>query len=229
MVPVGGGGLISGIAIALKESNPRIKIYGVESKNVPGMYLSLKKNMVIEPVYKKTLAEGIAVKRVGDIPFQISKKYLDDVIVVNENEIEEALLILASKKRLIVEGSGAVGLAGLLKRKRRFKNKNTIIVVSGGNIDIKILSKIIERGLKKSGRVMKLEIELPDMPGALGGLSTLLGELKANIVEIYHDRVSTDLPLDQAIVEITLETKSFGHQKEILKGLMKNGFKVIKK
>lgn len=227
LVPVGGGGLISGIAIALKESNPKIKIYGVESKNVSGMYLSLKKNKVVESVYKKTLAEGIAVKRVGDIAFKIAKKYLDDVIVVNEKEIEEALLILASMNRLIVEGSGAVGLAGLLKRKRSFKNKNTVIVVSGGNIDINVLTKIIARGLKKSGRVMKLEIELPDMPGALGGLSTLLGELKANIVEIYHDRMSTDLPLDQAIVEITFETKSFEHQKEVLKGLKKSGFKVL--
>lgn len=227
LVPVGGGGLIAGITLALKQLNPKIKIFGVESKNVPSMFVSLKNNKVVETDYKKTIADGIAVKKVGDIPFKIAKKYLDGVITVDEVEIEEAMLILASKKRMIVEGSGAVGLAALLKRKRSFKNKNTVIVVSGGNIDINVLTKIIDRGLRKTGRVMKLEIEMPDVPGALGDLSTLLGKLKANIIEIYHDRMSTDLPLDQAIVEITLETKSFEHQKEIINKLNKSGFKIL--
>ena len=227
LVPIGGGGLIAGITVALKQLNPKIKIYGVESKNVPAMFVSLKRNKIVEPDYKKTIADGIAVKKVGDIPFKIAKKYLDGVITVDEKEIEESLLILASKKRMIVEGSGAVGLAALLKRKRSFKNKNTVIVVSGGNIDINVLAKIIDRGLQKIGRVMRLEIELPDVPGALGDLSTLLGKLKANIVEIYHDRMSTDLPLDQAIVEITLETRNFEHQEEIINKLNKSGFKIL--
>lgn len=225
LVPVGGGGLISGIAIALKELEPKVKIYGVESKNAPAMHLSLISKKIVEPRFSKTIADGIAIKRVGDITFKLAQKYFDDVFVVDEKEIEEALLILASKKRLIVEGSGAVGLAGLLKRSRSFKNKNTVIVVSGGNIDINILAKIIERGLQKSGRLMRMEIELPDTPGALGELTTLLGNLEANIVEIFHDRMAAELPLGQAYVEITLETKSFEHQEEILNILIKSGYK----
>ncbi len=225
LVPVGGGGLISGVSVALKEINPKIKIIGVEAKNVPSMSVSLKNKEILEPKTTKTIADGIAVIRVGDITFDIVQKYVDDVITVSEKEIEEALMILASKKRMIVEGAGAVGLSGLLKRKKRFKNKNTAVVISGGNIDINVLTKIIDRGLQKDGRIVKLEIELPDVPGALGELSTLFGELRANIVEIYHDRLSTDLPLDRAYVQVTLETRSFEHQEEVLGVLKKKNYK----
>lgn len=225
LVPVGGGGLISGVSIALKEINPKIKIIGVEAKNVPSMSVSLKNKKIVEPKTTNTIADGIAVKRVGEITFDIVQKYVDDFITVSEKEIEEALMILASKKRLIVEGAGAVGLSGLLKRKKKFKNKNTVIIISGGNIDINVLTKIIDRGLQKEGRIVKLEIELPDIPGALGELSTLLGELRANIVEIYHDRLSTDLPLDRAYVQVTLETRSFEHQEDVLQSLEKRNYK----
>ncbi|MGH7885532.1 MAG: threonine ammonia-lyase, partial [Thermodesulfobacteriota bacterium] len=154
LVPVGGGGLISGVAVALKELNPKISIIGVEAKNAASMSVSLKKKKIVEPKNTKTIADGIAVIRVGDITFDITQKYVDDVIVVSENEIEDALMILVSKKRIIVEGAGAVGLSGLLKRKNRFKNKNTAIIISGGNIDINVLNKIIDRGLQKEGRIV---------------------------------------------------------------------------
>ena len=227
-VPIGGGGLISGVATALKEIQPRAMVYGIQSENVPSMIEALKKNRPVKVRSKVTLADGIAVSKAGDITFKIVKKLVDDVFTVNEDEIEDALLILASKKRLVVEGCGGAGLAGLIKRQRRFKNKNVVVLISGGNIDINILAKIIDRGMAKTGRLMKLELELPDIPGALGILSTLLGELKANIIHILHDRMSEGLAINRAIVEISMETRSFQHQKEIIRVLKRNKYNVLK-
>ena len=227
-VPIGGGGLISGIAIALKEANPKIKIFGIQAENVPSMVQALKKKKPVEVPSKLTLADGIAVKKAGDITLKIVNKYVDDVFTVNEDEIEDALLILASKKRLVVEGCGGVGLAGLMKMYKKFKNKNVAVLISGGNIDINILSKIIDRGLNKQGRLMRMDLELPDVPGALGILSTIIGNLKGNIIHILHDRITEGLALNRAIVEITLETKNQEHKREIARVLRKNGYKIIK-
>ncbi len=226
-VPIGGGGLISGIAIALKEANPRIKIFGIQAENIPSMVEALKKKRPVEVPSKLTLADGIAVKKAGDITLEIVNKYVDDVFTVNEDEIEDSLLILASKKRLVVEGCGGVGLAGLMKRHKKFKNKNVVVLISGGNIDINILSKIIERGLNKQGRLMRMDLELPDIPGALGVLSTLIGGLRGNIIHILHDRMTEGLALNRAIVEINLETRNKEHQKEIAGVLKRNGYKII--
>ena len=227
-IPIGGGGLISGIAVALKEVNPKIKIFGIQAENVPSMVEALKKKKPVNVRSKGTLADGIAVRRAGDITLGLVKKYVDDVFTVNEDEIEESLLILASKKRLVVEGCGGVGLAGLMKRHKKFKNKNVVVLISGGNIDINILSKIIERGLNRQGRLMRMDIELPDVPGALGILSTLIGELKGNIIHILHDRMTEGLAINRAIVEITLETIDWDHQKEIERNLKKYGYKILK-
>jgi len=227
-VPIGGGGLISGIAIALKEANPKIKIFGIQTENIPSMVEALKKKKPVEVPSKGTLADGIAVKKAGDITLKLVQKYVDDVFTVNEDEIEDSLLILASKKRLVVEGCGGVGLAGLMKRHKKFKNKNVVVLISGGNIDINILSKIIDRGLNQQGRLMRMDLELPDIPGALGILSTLIGDLKGNIIHILHDRMTEGLALNRAIVEITLETRNQEHQKEIAGVLKRNGYKIIK-
>jgi threonine dehydratase len=224
-VPIGGGGLISGISIALKENNPKIKIIGVQSSASPSMFLSREKGAVVEVNSKETIADGIAIKKAGVIPLKIVQNYVDDILTVDESEIEDALLLLTERKRIVVEGAGAVGLAGLLKWKGDSSAKNTAIIVSGGNIDINTLAKIMERGLMKRGRFMKLELELPDVPGSLAKLATLLGIVKANIVQIFHDRFSRDLQINKAIVEISLETKGYEHQKEILKLLMENGYK----
>ncbi|HWP93891.1 MAG TPA: threonine ammonia-lyase [Thermodesulfobacteriota bacterium] len=228
-VPVGGGGLISGVAIAIKEMHPRARIIGVQSKSAPSMSLSIKKGTVVETISAHTLADGIAIKKVGVLTLEIAKKYVDDVLTVDDDEIEDALLLLTEKKRIVVEGAGAVGLAGLLKNKKKFHKKSVLIVVSGGNIDINILAKIIDRGLIKNGRFLRLVVELPDIPGSLGRLASLLGAVKANIVQIYHDRASSDLPIDRADVEISLETKSFEHQKEIIKLLRENGYLPVEK
>jgi threonine dehydratase len=229
IVPVGGGGLIAGVAIAVKKMNPNIRVFGVQSKGAPSMFLSMKKKRIVETGSTQTIADGIAIKRIGEITFEIAQKYVDEVLTVDENGIEESLLLLTERKRIVVEGAGAVGLAGLLKRKKDFCKKNVAIIISGGNIDINLLARIIQRGLLKNGRLLRLELGLPDVPGSLGTLTTLLGEAKANIVEIYHDRYSKDLPIGEAIVEICLETRSFEHQEEILKLLKGKGYSPIKK
>lgn len=224
LVPVGGGGLISGIALAVNSYNKGTAIYGVESENVPAMSLSLRNDRITVPPLSSSLADGIAVKNIGKLTFEIVKNNVEDVAVVNESEIEDSLLILSQKKKLVVEGAGAVGLAGLIRKSEKYKNRNVVIVVSGGNIDVNILAKIIDRGMVKSGRLMRLEVELPDIPGALGKLSTLLGDLRANVIHIFHDRLSKGLPLGKAIVEISLETRSFEHQKEIMRVLERESY-----
>ena len=229
IVPVGGGGLIAGVAMALKKMNPNITVFGIQSKGAPSMFLSMKKKTIVEAGSTQTIADGIAIKRIGEITFELAQKYVDEVLTVDENEIEESLLLLTERKRIVVEGAGAVGLAGLLKRKKDFCKKNVAIIISGGNIDINLLARIIQRGLLKNGRLLRLELGLLDVPGSLGTLTTLLGEARANIVEIYHDRYSKDLPIGEAIVEISLETKSFEHQDEILKLLRGNGYNPRKK
>lgn len=225
IVPVGGGGLISGVSTAIKEKNPRIKIIGVQSKNAPSMSISLKKGTIVETGSGQTIADGIAIKKAGTLTFEIVKKYVDDIISVDDNEIEDALLLLTERKRIVVEGAGAAALAGLLKRKNKFRKRNVLILVSGGNIDINILAKIIERGLVKNGRFIRLIVDLPDIPGSLGQLTSLLGSLKANIVQISHDRFSRNLPINRAIVEISLETKGFEHQREVIMLLREKGYK----
>jgi threonine dehydratase len=224
IVPVGGGGLISGVSTAIKEMHPRITVMGVQSKNAPSMSLSLKKGTIVEMPVGQTIADGIAIKKPGTITFEIAKKYVDDMISVDDNEIEDALLLLTERKRIVVEGAGAAALAGLLKRKNKFHKQNVLILVSGGNIDINILAKIIERGLVKNGRFIRLIVELPDIPGSLGQLTSLLGSLKANIVQISHDRFSRNLPINRAIVEISLETKGFEHQREVIMQLKEKGY-----
>jgi threonine dehydratase len=228
-VPVGGGGLISGVSIAIKERKPRVRIVGVQSKGAPSMVVSMRKGRIVETSSVQTIADGIAIKRIGTITFEIVKRYVDDMISVDDSEIEESLLVLTERKRIVVEGAGAVGLSGLFRLRKEFQRKNALILISGGNIDINVLAKIIERGLVRNGRFIRLVIELPDVPGSLGRLASLLGSVKANIVQIYHDRFSRNLPIDRAFVEITLETKNFEHQKEIIRLLRENGYQPSEK
>ncbi len=229
IVPVGGGGLIAGVAMALKTKNPNTTVFGVQSEGSPSMFLSMKEETIVETGSAQTIADGIAIKSVGELTFEIAQRYVDEIITVDENEIEESLLLLTERKRIVVEGAGAVGLAGLLKSKSDFCKKNVVIIISGGNIDINLLAKIIQRGLLKNGRLLRLELGLRDVPGSLGTLTTLLGEAKANVVEIYHDRYSKNLPIGEAIVEISLETRGFEHQDEVLKLLRDSGYIAVKK
>lgn len=224
VVPVGGGGLISGIAIALKELRATIRVIGVQSDQAASAALSRQAGQVMPLTAIKTIADGIAVKRVGDLTFAVMERYVDDLVTVSDDDIAAAILIYMERIRIMVEGAGAASLAALVSRKVALKGVCTGVVVSGGNIDVQMVAKIIERGLVRTHRLLRITVELLDVPGALGRLSMLLGQLRANILQISHDRLSSDLPLDRATVEISLDTRNREHQQEIMQALDKAGY-----
>jgi threonine dehydratase len=224
VVPVGGGGLISGIAIALKELRPTIRVIGVQADQAASAMLSRQAGQVMPLTTIKTIADGIAVKRVGDLTFALIERYVDDLVSVSDDDIAAAILIYIERIRVMVEGAGAASLAALVSRKVALHGVCTGVVVSGGNIDVQMVAKIIERGLVRTHRLLRITVELLDVPGALGRLSTLLGQLRANILQISHDRLSSDLPLDRATVEISLDTRTREHQREIMHALDKAGY-----
>jgi len=224
IIPIGGGGLISGNAIAAKGIKPGIKVFGVQTSRFPSMVQSLKG----QPVQcgPSTIAEGIAVKQPGKLTLPIVRKYVDDIFLVEEHEIEAAVLLLLEVEKTVVEGAGAAGLAALAKHKTQFKGLNVGLVLSGGNIDLIALSSIIQRGLVRSGRLVRLIVGIPDIPGALSEITHILGQSNANIIEIRHQRAFTNLSLKTAEVEFVLQTLGKNHIREIEKTLTKSGYKV---
>ncbi len=225
IVPVGGGGLISGIAMAAKELNPNIKIIGVSSEGAPAMKHSFEAKKPIDSLSVRTIADGIAVRDTSPFTLEYILKNVDEMITVCEDEIANAILFLLEKQKLLVEGAGAVGVAALMHGKIVLpKNSNVAIVVSGGNIDVTMLSLIIEKGLMKSGRKMKLKVTLIDKPGALMKFTEILQNVGANIVQIGYDRTSIDLEFGDAHVSVALETKGDEHQEEIRTKLKEAGF-----
>jgi threonine dehydratase len=224
IVPVGGGGLISGIAVALKACRPTLRVIGVEAEQAASAVLSRQAGKVIELGAIKTIADGIAVKRVGDLTFTLMRQYVDDLVTVSDEDIAAAILIYMERIRVVVEGAGAASLAALVSHKVKLNGVCTGVVVSGGNIDVQMVAKIIEKGLVRTHRLLRITVELLDVPGALGRLSTLLGRLRANILQISHDRLTSDLPLDRAIVDISLDTRNREHQQEIMQALDLEGY-----
>jgi threonine dehydratase len=224
IVPVGGGGLISGIAIALKALRPTLRVIGVEADHAASAVLSRRAGKVMELGAIKTIADGIAVKRVGELTFALMEHYVDDLITVSDEDIAAAILIYMERIRVVVEGAGAASLAALVSHKVKLDGVCTGVVVSGGNIDVQMVAKIIEKGLVRTNRLLRITVELLDVPGALGRLSTLLGQLRANILQISHDRLTSDLPLDRAFVDISLDTRNREHQQEIMQALDKAGY-----
>lgn len=225
LVPVGGGGLISGVAMAAKELNPNIKIIGVSSEGAPAMKESFEAKKPIDSLSVRTIADGIAVRDTSPFTLNYILKNVDEMITVCEDEIANAILFLLEKQKLLVEGAGAVGVAALMHGKIDLpKNSNVAIVVSGGNIDVTMLSLIIEKGLMKSGRKMKLRVTLIDKPGALMRFTEILKNVGANIVQIGYDRTSIDLEFGDAHVSVSLETKGDEHQEEIRVKLKESGF-----
>jgi threonine dehydratase len=224
LVPVGGGGLISGIAVALKTLRPSIRIIGVEAEQAASAVLSRQAGRVMEVGAIKTIADGIAVKRMGDLTFALMQQYVDDLVTVSDEDIAAAILIYMERIRVVVEGAGAASLAALVSRKVQLDGVCTGVVVSGGNIDVQMVAKIIEKGLVRTNRLLRITVELLDVPGALGRLSTLLGQLRANILQISHDRLTSDLPLDRAIVDISLDTRNLEHQEEVMWALDQAGY-----
>jgi threonine dehydratase len=224
VVPVGGGGLISGIAVALKTLRPTIRIIGVEAEQAASAVLSRQTGRAMELAAIKTIADGIAVKRVGDLTFGLMQQYVDDLVTVSDEDIAAAILIYMERIRVVVEGAGAASLAALVSHKVKLDGVCTGVVVSGGNIDVQMVAKIIEKGLVRTDRLLRITVQLLDMPGALGRLSTLLGQLRANILQISHDRLTSDLPLDRAIVDISLDTRNREHQQEVMQALDRAGY-----
>ena len=225
VVPIGGGGLISGIATAIKDILPSCKVIGVASEGAPAMATSYREGRAIDTTSVRTIADGIAVRDTSPKTLEYILKYVDGIQLVGEDEIANAILFLLEKQKLLVEGAGAVGVAAILHGKIDMPKGSKIgIVLSGGNIDVTMLSLIIEKGLIKSSRKMKLIVTLMDKPGSLMLFTELLTTVGANIVQIGYDRTSTDLKFGDAFVSVDLETKGVEHQEQIRKILKESGF-----
>ena len=229
VVPVGGGGLISGVAFALKSLNPNIKVYGVQATGAPSMVNSLKDDKIECLDSVSTIADGIKVKEPGEHTFELCKKYVDDVVTVTDDEISSAILALIEQHKLIAEGAGAVSVAAVMFNKVPIKGKKVVCLVSGGNIDVTILSRVIKRGLLKSGRSDTLTIQLEDKPGQLRDVSKLIADLGGNVVSVHHERASEDSDITDCILRIVLETRNYEHKAEIRKALTDAGFKLVNK
>jgi threonine dehydratase len=222
VVPVGGGGMIAGIAIAAKALNPGIEIVGVETSGFPAVHCALHGRAAA--FAGSTIAEGIAVKEPGALTLPIIRAHVADVLLVEDGDIEQAIVQLLEIEKTVVEGAGAAGLAALLRHPDRFRGRKVGVVLSGGNIDPLVLSDIIERGLVRSGRLVRLRVEMRDLPGALARVTACLAEANANIEEVHHQRAFTNLPVLSAEVEFVLQTRGPEHVREIVAALDAVGF-----
>ncbi|MEO1958502.1 MAG: threonine ammonia-lyase [Nautiliaceae bacterium] len=228
IVPVGGGGLISGVASAAKQINPHIKVIGVTAAGAPAMRLSFLSGSVQDSAFVKTIADGIAVRDTSPITFEIIKEVVDDIVEVDDEEIANAILFLMERQKLVVEGAGAVGIAALLHHKIKFTSPKKVgVILSGGNIDVTMINLIIEKGLLKSHRKMKLIITLVDKPGALMKLTEIFAKERANIVSIGYDRTDLNLAIGDANVSVALETRGLEHQEAIKRALHRAGFRFV--
>lgn len=225
VVPVGGGGLIAGIAVAVKEINPKIKVYGVQAQGAPAMQLCKRNHCYTTTKDAVTMADGIAVKVPGDLTYEVVEKYVDDIVTVDDEDVANAILLLLERSKLMVEGAGAISLAAVLQGKIPDDGK-IVSVISGGNIDVNFISRIIERGLVKAGRRVRITTTVIDRPGALHRLLYTIASLQANVLQVNHDRVERNVPIGQAVVDISLETRDILHTQEILSTLRKEGYHV---
>lgn len=224
LVPIGGGGLISGIAVAVKSLSPRTEVIGVQTAAAPSAYASFHAKRLTAVSPQPTIADGIAVGRIGATTFEIIQRYVDDVVTVTEESIAKAVLLFLERKKLVVEGAGAVSLAALFEAGERFKGKKVVLVVSGGNIDFTIVDRIIHKSLVSSGRIGVIKVIVGDMPGNLHKLTGIIASYGANILTVVHDRLSQDLPIGMTTVIFTLETKGHEHLQEIASSIKEAGF-----
>lgn len=227
VVPIGGGGLISGIAFAAKKLKPDIKIYGVQALGAPSMFNSIKSGKIERLEKVSTIADGIAVKQPGENTFKLVSEYVDDIVTVTEDEISSAILALIEQHKMVAEGAGAVSVAAVMHNKVPVKGKKVVCVVSGGNIDVTILSRVIKRGLMKSGRLCSLVIELMDKPGQLQNVSRIIAECGGNVTGVHHERASETADVNGCFLRVSLETKNQEHMEEIVKALKDYGFKIV--
>ena len=227
IVPVGGGGLISGVAFAIKSLNPNIKVYGVQAAGAPSMAHALEKGEPEALDRVSTFADGIAVKCPGDLTFALTQKYVDGVVTVTDDEIATAVLTLIEEQKLIAEGAGAVAVAAAMFNKVDVKGKKVVCLVSGGNIDVTILSRVITRGLVKTGRVADMTIELADKPGQLREIAAIIADLGGNVIHVRHDHGGADTDIDGCYLSIQMETRNHQHVEEIRSAISAAGYKII--
>jgi threonine dehydratase len=224
VVPIGGGGLIGGIACAVKETNPSVLVFGVQPARLPSMKAAVAEGKPVTLDSAKTIADGIAVRRAGDRTLPLVQRYVDDIVTVEEEEIANAILLLLEREKTLAEGAGAAALAAVLNHKLPMAAKRAAILICGGNIDVTLLSRIIERGLVKDGRLVRLRVHLPDYPGALYRLTGILAEHRANIVETAYDRAYHGVNLGDTAIDITMETRGPEHIAELLAALVAAGY-----
>lgn len=227
VVPIGGGGLIAGVAYAIKQLKPSCKVYGVQASGAPSMEKSLADGKIETLSYVNTIADGIAVKTPGNLTYELCQKYVDGVITVSDDEIALAILTLLEQHKLIAEGAGAVPVAAVMNGKiPDIEGKNVCCLVSGGNIDVTILSRVIERGLKMGGRTADIVIALSDKPGQLSGVSRIIAEQGANVVSVNYDASDLDMNITDCYLKIGVETRNFEHIHSVKQALMDAGFQV---
>ncbi|MEE1153903.1 MAG: threonine ammonia-lyase [Acutalibacteraceae bacterium] len=228
VVPVGGGGLIAGVAFAIKSLNPNIKVYGVQASGAPSMVNSVKNGQIETLDSVHTFQDGIAVKTPGTLTYEIASKYVDDFITITDDECATAILTLLERQKLVTEGAGANAFAAVLLNKiPDLQGKRVCCLLSGGNIDVTILSRVINRGLQKSGRLSDLTIELLDKPGQLQGVSEIISNLGGNVVAVAHDRADLNTDINACYLRVSMETRNQAHIEEIKEALINNGYKII--
>ena len=228
VVPIGGGGLISGVAYTIKTLRPDIKVYGVQAEGAASMYESVKEHEILRLEKISTIADGTAVKEPGVNTFEYCEKFVDEIVTVTEDEISAAILELIEQQKLTAEGAGALSVAAVMFNKVPVKGKNTVCIVSGGNIDVTILSRVISRGLLKTGRLCKFVIELMDKPGQLRDVSKIIADMGANVVSVNYEHAGKGSNINDCVLTIETETKNQAHIKEVEQALVDNGFHLIK-
>ena len=227
IVPIGGGGLISGVAFAIKSLKPDCKVYGVQTEGAPSMFNSFRDDRLETLDAVSTFADGIAVKTPGETTFQMVEKYVDDIVTVSEDETAAAILALIEKQKLIAEGAGAVSVAAAMFGKLPLEGKKAVCLISGGNIDVNILNRVITRGLVMGGRNVNLMIALEDKPGQLQGVSEIISRCGGNVVSVHHDRADTSMAITSCFLKLELETRDQAQIEEIRTALTQAGFRLV--
>ena len=227
IVPIGGGGLISGVACAIKSISPHVKVYGVQAAGAPSMFNAVHHGHMEALDRVSTIADGIAVKKPGEITYEMVKHYVDDIALVTEDEIAAAILALIEKQKMIAEGAGAVSVAAAMFHKFPIEGKKVVSLISGGNIDVTSLSRVIDRGLMKSGRTTNLLIELADKPGQLMDVSRIIAQCGGNVTAVHHERNGETESINGCYLRLTLETRNYDHVQEITQALKDAGFKIV--
>ncbi len=224
LVPIGGGGLISGVAVAAKALQPSVQIIGVQSDRYPAAHYAFHGLAPTDVTNHDTVADGIAVKSPGTLTIDLIRRYVDDIVLVSEDNIEQAIFVLAEIEKTVVEGAGAAGVAAAMRHKEKYQNKRVGTILCGGNIDMMTLSSVLQRGMVRSHRLVRLEVEVPDIPGALGQVTQLIGELHSNIMEISHQRAFDASSARAAIVNMVLQLRGEEEADQVLAALSARGF-----